>query len=138
MNQQPTAHPDYESLKTVWNSIAQWVMNHRHARGIYNDLVNCDPDEIERIARDLKSTEASWWRWQKRDHTLLILLKNCWGLLASTRTTSNTKIRLLCAISSGYAQLAPKKSNASLTLPTALLAIIFVTIARMPLHLMHF
>jgi hypothetical protein len=54
MNQQPTAHPDYESLKSVWNSIAQWVMNHRYARGIYNDLANCDPDEMERIARDLR------------------------------------------------------------------------------------
>ncbi|MGA7535426.1 MAG: hypothetical protein WBW27_26470 [Pseudolabrys sp.] len=29
------------------------------------------------------------------------------------------------------------KNNVSLTLPTALLAIIFVTIARMALHLMH-
>jgi hypothetical protein len=28
MYQQPTAHPDYESLKSVWNSIAQWVMNY--------------------------------------------------------------------------------------------------------------
>ena len=54
MNQQPTAHPDYESLKSVWNSIAQWVMNYRHARGIYNDLANCGPDEMERIARDLR------------------------------------------------------------------------------------
>ena len=54
MHQQPTAHPDYESLKSVWNSIAQWVMNQRYARGIYNDLANCGPDEMERIARDLR------------------------------------------------------------------------------------
>ena len=46
-------------------------------------------------------------------------------------------ICLLCEISSGCAQLAPIKNNVSLTLPTALLAIIFVTTARMPLHLMH-
>ena len=54
MHQQLTPHPDYESLKSVWNSIAQWVMNQRYARGIYNDLANCGPDEMERIARDLR------------------------------------------------------------------------------------
>ena len=53
MNQQPRAHPDYESLQSVWNSIAQWVMNYRHARGICNELANCGPDEMGRIAWDL-------------------------------------------------------------------------------------
>ena len=49
MHQQPTAHPDYESLKSVWNSIAQWVMNYRYARGICNELANCGPDEMEEL-----------------------------------------------------------------------------------------
>ncbi|MGA7309873.1 MAG: DUF6455 family protein [Pseudolabrys sp.] len=54
MNQQPTAHPDYESLQTVLNAIAQWVTKYRNARGISNDLANCGAEEVERIARDLR------------------------------------------------------------------------------------
>jgi hypothetical protein len=54
MNQQPTAHPDYETLQTVLNSIAQWVTKFRNARGISSDLANCGPEEVARIARDLR------------------------------------------------------------------------------------
>ena len=54
MNQQPRAHPDYESLKSIWNSIAECVVNYRHARGTCNDLASCGRDEMERIARDLR------------------------------------------------------------------------------------
>jgi hypothetical protein len=54
MNQQPTAHPDYETLQTVLNSIAQWVTKYRYARGISRDLANCGPEEVARIARDLR------------------------------------------------------------------------------------
>jgi hypothetical protein len=53
MNQQPTAHPDYESLPSVLKSIAQWVTKCRHARGISSDLANCGAEEVARIARDL-------------------------------------------------------------------------------------
>jgi hypothetical protein len=54
VNQQPTAHPDYETLQTVLNSIAQWVTKFRNARGISSDLANCGPEEVARIARDLR------------------------------------------------------------------------------------
>jgi hypothetical protein len=54
MDQQSTAHPDYESLQSILNSVAQWVMKYRYARGICNDLANCGADEVARIARDLK------------------------------------------------------------------------------------
>ena len=54
MNQQPTAHPDYETLQTVLNSIAQWVTKFCNARGISSDLANCGPEEVARIARDLR------------------------------------------------------------------------------------
>ena len=73
MNQKPRAHPDYESLQSVWNSIAQWVMNYRHARGICNDLANCGPDEMGRIAWDLRIHPSELVTWRKKDHTLLIL-----------------------------------------------------------------
>jgi hypothetical protein len=50
MDQQPIAHPDYDSLQSVLKSIAQWITKYRYAR----DLVNCDPDEVANIARDLR------------------------------------------------------------------------------------
>jgi hypothetical protein len=50
MDQQPITHPDYDSLQSVLKSIAQWITKYRYAR----DLVNCDPDEVANIARDLR------------------------------------------------------------------------------------
>jgi len=54
MDQQPTAHPDYESLQSVVKCIAQWVTKYRQSRRTYKDLANCDADEVARIARDLR------------------------------------------------------------------------------------
>lgn len=54
MNRQPIAHPDYDSLQSVLKSIAQWIMKYRDARNIRNELVNCGPDEVANIARDLR------------------------------------------------------------------------------------
>jgi Family of unknown function (DUF6455) len=42
------------TLQSVLKSIAQWIMKYRDARNICNDLVNCGPDEVANIARDLR------------------------------------------------------------------------------------
>jgi hypothetical protein len=42
------------TLQSVLKSIAQWIMKYRDARNICNDLVNCRPDEVANIARDLR------------------------------------------------------------------------------------
>jgi hypothetical protein len=54
MDQQPIAHPHYDNLQSVLKSIAQWITKYRYQRNICNDLVNCGPDEVARIARDLR------------------------------------------------------------------------------------
>ena len=54
MDQQPVPHPDYESLRSVLNAIAEWMKKYRYARGLRNDLANCSADEVARMARDLK------------------------------------------------------------------------------------
>jgi hypothetical protein len=54
MDQQPITHPDYDSLQSVLKSIAQWIMKYRYARSVCNDFVNCGPDEVANIARDLR------------------------------------------------------------------------------------
>ncbi len=33
MDKQPVAHPDYESLQSILNAIAQWMQRYRQARG---------------------------------------------------------------------------------------------------------
>ena len=53
MEQQPIPHPDYESLQSVVNAIAQWMKKYRYARGLRNDLMCCSADEVARMARDL-------------------------------------------------------------------------------------
>jgi len=58
MDKQSTPHPDYESLQSILNSIARWVMKYRCARGMRDDFANCGPDEVVRIARDLKINPA--------------------------------------------------------------------------------
>lgn len=54
MDQQSTAHPDYESLQSIFNSVARRVMEYRRTRGIRNDLANCGRDEVARMAGDLR------------------------------------------------------------------------------------
>lgn len=54
MNEQPTAHPDYDDLQSIFSAIAQWVARYRDAFGIRNELANCSPQEVAGIARDLK------------------------------------------------------------------------------------
>ena len=136
MNQQPRAHPDYESLKSIWNSIAECVVNYRHARGTCNDLASCGRDEMERIARDHNRPERVDDDGEKGPHAADLVKKLLVALGIDADSLSAT-IRLPCEISSGCAQFAPIKNNVSLTLPTALSAIIFVTTARMLLHLTH-
>ena len=56
MSEQPTVHPEYESLQSILSAIAQWVARYREAFGIRNELANCSPQEVAGIARDLKVT----------------------------------------------------------------------------------
>lgn len=58
MDQQPAPHPDYESLQSILGAIAQWMTKYRRARGLRNELMNCDADDVARIARDLKIQPA--------------------------------------------------------------------------------
>jgi hypothetical protein len=56
MSEQPTVHPDYESLQSILGAIAQWVAKYREAFGIRNELANCSAQEVAGIARELKIT----------------------------------------------------------------------------------
>jgi transcriptional regulator with XRE-family HTH domain len=54
MNQQAAPHPDYESLQWILNSVADWVVRYRHARGFHHDMMNCSADDVAGIARELR------------------------------------------------------------------------------------
>jgi hypothetical protein len=54
MKQYLTTHPDYESLRSIINSMMQWVKKCRDAREDRGDLLNCGPDEVAQITRDLR------------------------------------------------------------------------------------
>jgi hypothetical protein len=56
MSEQPTVHPDYESLQSILSAVAQWVARYCKAFGIRNQLADCSPQEVAGIARDLKIT----------------------------------------------------------------------------------
>jgi len=47
-------HPDYESLQSVFTSLAQWAKRCRDNLENSNSFMDCGPDEAARIARDLK------------------------------------------------------------------------------------
>jgi Family of unknown function (DUF6455) len=49
-----TPHPDYESLQSVFSSIAQWAKRCRDILESSKGLVDCGPEEVARIAHDLK------------------------------------------------------------------------------------
>ncbi|MEJ2378592.1 MAG: hypothetical protein P8Y71_25500 [Pseudolabrys sp.] len=54
MNQQPMAHPDYDSLQSILSTIAQWMSRYREAFATRSELANCSPEDVAGIARDLK------------------------------------------------------------------------------------
>jgi transcriptional regulator with XRE-family HTH domain len=58
MDQQHVPHPDYDSLQSILNAIAQWMKKYRSARGLRSDLMNCSADEVAKMARDLKIQPA--------------------------------------------------------------------------------
>jgi len=47
-------HPDFESLKSVISSVAQWAKRCRDSLDISKSFSDCGPDESAKIARDLK------------------------------------------------------------------------------------
>jgi hypothetical protein len=43
----------YPGLELILNSVANWVMKYRYACGIRDQLIQCGPDDVASIARDL-------------------------------------------------------------------------------------
>jgi hypothetical protein len=54
MNQEAGPHPDYDSLHSILNAVAQWIARYRYARGVRSELMNCSAEEVAGIARELK------------------------------------------------------------------------------------
>jgi len=54
MGNQPDAHQDYESFGSVLGAIAQWITRYRYARGLRNEMMECGPQDVARIARELR------------------------------------------------------------------------------------
>jgi hypothetical protein len=75
MNEQPTVHPDYESLQSILGAIAQWVARYRAAFGIRNALANCSPEEVAGIARDLKIAPGELASLAKKGPDAAVLLQ---------------------------------------------------------------
>jgi hypothetical protein len=57
MDKQPVAHPDYESLQSILNAIAQWMRRYRQAGNTqrFDELLATG---VENMARELKITPA--------------------------------------------------------------------------------
>jgi len=53
MSERRDTHPEYESLNAVFGAIAQWMTRYRYARGLRNEMMECGPDDVARIAREL-------------------------------------------------------------------------------------
>jgi hypothetical protein len=51
MKEEPTSSRE---SATVLQGIAHWVKRYRRARGLREELANCSPDEVARIAKDLR------------------------------------------------------------------------------------
>jgi len=58
MDQQAAPHPDYESLHSIFDAIAQWMTKYRRARSFRQELMDCSADEVTRMAHDLKIQPA--------------------------------------------------------------------------------
>ena len=56
MDRAPVPHPNYDSLQSSLDAIAQWIRRYRHARATRNDLMNCLTTDVANMARELKIT----------------------------------------------------------------------------------
>jgi len=54
MPKQFVPHPDYDGLQSILTSMAEWARKRVRARAIRNELMNCDADEVARMACELK------------------------------------------------------------------------------------
>ena len=50
--------PSTPLLEVVLNGIANWVSKYRDNFGLHNQLGQCDPNEVMRVARDLGITSS--------------------------------------------------------------------------------
>ena len=75
MDQQPKAHPDYESFQSILSAIAQWVSRYRDAFGTRNELGNCSPEDVAGVARDLKIGQGELTSLAKKGTNAAALLR---------------------------------------------------------------
>jgi transcriptional regulator with XRE-family HTH domain len=53
MSRQAAPHPDYESLQWILNSISEWIVRYRQARGFRHDMMNCSAADVATVAHEL-------------------------------------------------------------------------------------
>ena len=58
MSDRPGVSPSHESLSSVLGAIAQWMTRYRYARGLRNEMMECGPDDVARIARELRIDQS--------------------------------------------------------------------------------
>lgn len=56
ITQNPTDHPYYKTLEPIIDVIAGWINNYRRAAHASEELKQCGPEEVKRIAHDLNIT----------------------------------------------------------------------------------
>jgi transcriptional regulator with XRE-family HTH domain len=54
MDSRPTDPPDRKGLDAVFAAIAVWVMKYRYALGMRNEMMKCRPEDVERLAREMR------------------------------------------------------------------------------------
>lgn len=53
ITQKPTEHPYYVALEPIFDTIAAWINAYRRAAQASDELKQCGPEEVARIAHDL-------------------------------------------------------------------------------------
>ena len=53
-NSPPAEKPTYLGLEPIFDAIAHWIKNYRYALGLRDEMMQCSPEDVASIARDLK------------------------------------------------------------------------------------
>jgi hypothetical protein len=88
--------PSNPMVEVVLNGIANWVSKYRHIIGLHNQLGQCEPDEVMRVARDLGVTSNDLLEFERKGPGAADLLqKMLFALHVDPKVIANTDPQIM-------------------------------------------
>lgn len=92
MDNQAGDHREENSVDAMLTAMAVWVTKFRHASGLRDEAMKCKPEDVARIARDLRVRRGELASLASKGPSRPPCWKRCCARLASSRAVSPTAL----------------------------------------------